>query len=164
MGKRITQVILLAALGAALWLYFFPAPEKVIRKRLVKLAESVSAKPKGNIAMAANINRIVSFFHPDVTINLQGYGRDVENINGRQELQQMAMGARQNVSNIKVEFYNIEPLVDDTGTNASVTFSALVNINDQTDPALQNLQVQMEKSGRAWLIKSVSPSRAKNSP
>lgn len=160
--KPLKSIILLglaAAIIFAIYSLFFPPAEKVIRKRLQKLATAISAKPGGNIARVANVNAIGSYFHPNVRISLDGFGRDVASISGRGELEQAALAARQNVGSLGVKFYNIEVLVADSKTNATVTMTALVNINEQPDPAVQEIRLEMEKLNRAWLIREVVPRR-----
>lgn len=155
--KPIAYLILLAVAGFLVWYFFFPPPEKVIKKRLEKLAASISAAPSGNIAIIANVNTIASFFHPEVSISVEGFGREVQSIQGRGEIQQMALGARQRVGRIEVKFYNIDVLVNESKTSAEVLMTALVNIGDQTDAVVQNLKMQMELVDKKWLVRSVIP-------
>ena len=155
--KPIAYLTLLAVAGFLVWYFFFPPPEKVIKKRLEKLAASISAAPSGNIAIIANVNTIASFFHPEVSISVEGFGREVQSIQGRGEIQQMALGARQRVGRIEVKFYNIDVLVNESKTSAEVLMTALVNIGDQTDAVVQNLKMQMELVDKKWLVRSVIP-------
>ena len=155
--KPIAYLILLAVAGFLVWYFFFPPPEKVIKKRLEKLAASISAAPSGNIAIIANVNTIASFFHPEVSISVEGFGREVQSIQGRGEIQQMALGARQRVGRIEVKFYNIDVLVNESKTSAEVLMTALVNIGDQTYAVVQNLKMQMELVDKKSLVRSVIP-------
>src|SRR5687768_11280810 len=131
-----------------------------MRKNLKSLAEAISAKPQGNIATIANANKIGSFFHPNVSIVVQGFGQaaDLGSVSGRGELQQTAMAARQRLSSVIVEFYNIEILVRGK-TNATASATALVRINDDNNATSQQVQLQFEKVGRDWLIRSASPQK-----
>jgi hypothetical protein len=158
--KPLKPIILLAfaaALVFAAYSLLFPPAEKVIKKRLQKLAAAVSANPNGNIARVANVNRIGGFFHPNVKVSLQGFGREVSAIDGRGELEQMAMAARQNVGRISAQFYNLEVQLGTSPELAVATMTALVKINDQSDPVVQDLRLEMEKLDGAWLIRSVTP-------
>ena len=103
------------------------------------------------------MNTIASFFHPEVSISVEGFGREVQSIQGRGEIQQMALGARQRVGRIEVKFYNIDVLVNESKTSAEVLMTALVNIGDQTDAVVQNLKMQMELVDKKWLVRSVIP-------
>jgi hypothetical protein len=148
-------LVAIAAIAFGIYYFVFPPPEKVMRKRLKSLAEAISAKPKGNIATVANVNRIGSFFHPNVSINVTGAGADIGSVQGRGELQQAAMTARQRLSAIIVEFYNIEVLVKGK-TNATASATALVRLNDDNNANSQQVKFEFEKVGRDWLIRSTT--------
>jgi hypothetical protein len=163
--KALKPIITLLALGAiAFGIYYllFPPPEKVIRKRLTKLAAAISARPQGNIATLANVNRIGSFFHPNVSIVVEGFGREFGSVSGRGELQQSALAARQRVGAVSVEFYNINVIAAET--NATVSATALVKIGDETNPVVQEINVRFEKLDRDWLIRSATPAKAAQTP
>jgi hypothetical protein len=155
--KPIIFAALAAAIVFAVYSVFFPPAEKVIAKRIRGLGEAISARPGGNIGKVANVSKIGSYFHPEVRIALQGFGREVASISGRGELEQAALAARNTVGSVAVKFYNLSILVGPSKTNATVTLTALVNINDQPDPAMQEIRFEMEKAGRQWLIRTASP-------
>jgi hypothetical protein len=111
----------------------------------------------------ANINRIGSFFHPNVSISVEGFGQDLS-LNGRGELQQTALAARQRLTAISVEFYNIEILVAPSKTNATGSATAIVKINDDPNAQVQELSFLFEKFDRDWLIRSASPSKSLKLP
>src|SRR4051812_37353881 len=152
--KAIFWILLLGLAGWAVWYFVFPPPERVIRQRLEKLAVSISQQPQGNISKLANVNYIGSFFHPNVSINVEGFGRDLSSISGRGELEQMALGARESGVQVHVEFSNlhIEAARGDTTANALIT--AEVTLNDQKQPIVQDLRLTFEKLDRKWLILS----------
>ena len=154
--RPIINLIAVAAIAFGVYYFLFPPPEKVIRKRISKLAHAISARPEGNIATVANVNRIGSFFHPNVSITVEGFGTEFASVQGRGELQQMAMAARQRVGIVSVEFFNVQ--VDVTGkTNASATATVLVKLSNDNNPITQEIQLQFERLGRDWLIRSANP-------
>ena len=161
--KSVRTIITLLAVGAiAFGVYYllFPPAEKVIRKRLTRLAEIISSRPQGNISTVANVNRIGSFFHPNVSITVEGFGTEFASVQGRGELQQIALAARQRIGAISVEFYNVNITV--TGkTNASATATAMIKLNDDPNANIQEIQLAFEKWDRDWLIRSASPARAR---
>jgi hypothetical protein len=158
--KPVVQLLILAVIAFALWHYLFPPPERVIEKKLQALAETVSQNPEGNISRVANVNRIGNFFHPNVTINLEGFGREASSIQGRGELEQNAMGIRQNNFRIKVIFSNLHIAVGPEKTNATALVTAEVTLNDQKEPIVQDIRLVFEKFDRAWLIRSATPAKA----
>lgn len=158
--RTIITLFAVAAIGFGIFYWLFPPPEKVIRKRLTKLAEAINSRPEGNIATMANINRIGSFFHPNVSISVEGYGADLGSVSGRGELQQAALAARQRVGSISVEFYNVEIMVAPGKTNAVVTATAIIKLNDDANAQVQDLEFAWEKYDRDWLIRSATPSKS----
>ena len=158
--KPAIQIVILGAIAFAVWTYLFPPPEKVIARKLEALAKTVSENPQGNISRVANVNRIGSFFHPNVTINLQGFGRETASINGRGELEQNALGVRQNDFRIEAHFSIVHIEVEEGKTAASALVSAEVRLNNQGDPIVQDIRLGFEKYERAWLIRTVEPAKA----
>ena len=158
--RTIITLFAVAAIGFGLYYWLFPPPEKVIRKNLSRLADSISSRPEGNISTMANVNRIGSFFHPNVSISVEGFGPVAGSVHGRGELQQIALAARQQLRSISVEFYNINVTVGPTETNASATATALVKVNDDPNANIQELELAFEKLDRDWLIRSATPSKA----
>ena len=158
--KPIITFLAAAAIFFGIYYLLFPPVEKVIKGRLEKLAKAISARPSGNISAMANVNKIGSFFHPNVSITVQGFGQDFASVQGRGELQQMAIGARQRIGAVSVEFYNVQVTPGPDKTNATASATALVKINDDPNAIVQEVQVQFEKAGRDWLIRSVVPTKA----
>jgi hypothetical protein len=68
----------------------------------------------------------------------------------------MAMTARQRVGVVSVEFFNVQ--VDVAGkTNANATATVLVKLSNDNNPITQEIQLQFERLGRDWLIRSANP-------
>jgi hypothetical protein len=158
--RTIIPLLAIAAIAFGIYYWLFPPPEKVIRKRLTKLAEAISSRPEGNISTMANINRIGSFFHPNVSITIEGFGQNIGSVSGRGELQQAALAARQRLTSISVEFYNVEVLVAPSKTNATATATAIVKINDDANAQVQEVKMEFEKYDRDWMIRSAVPSKS----
>jgi hypothetical protein len=162
--RPIVTVLAVAAIAFGIYYFLFPPPEKVIRRRIARLAEAISAQPKGNIATVANVNRIGSFFHPNVSITVEGFGAEFGSIQGRGELQQLALSARQRVGAVSVEFFNIQVQPGPEKTNATASATALIKIGNENNPATQEIQFQFEKLGRDWLIRSAAPQQKSLKP
>jgi hypothetical protein len=159
--KLVRPILILAVIGAltfGVWWYFFPSPERAIKKRLNNLSELISADVAGsNIKRVANIHRIINYFASDVTIRADAVSRYSEVITGRDTLMQGLMGARTQFQRIEAKFYNIAVQVDPSGTNATVLLTALVRLNNQEDPFLGDAKVGMRKEDGKWLISSAAP-------
>ena len=160
--RPVVNLVAIAAIAFGAYYFLFPPAEKVIRKRISKLAEAISARPEGNIATAANVNRIGSFFHPNVSITVEGFGTEFGSVQGRGELQQMAMAARQRIGSISVDFFNIEVAIGPGKTNASASATVLVKLGNDNNTVTQQIQFQFERAGRDWLIRSANPAASQN--
>ncbi|MGZ8899121.1 MAG: hypothetical protein ACXW3Z_03420 [Limisphaerales bacterium] len=157
--RTLITVLAVGAMAFGIYYFLFPPAEKVIRKRLTRLAEAISSRPQGNIATMANVNRIGSFFHPNVSITVEGFGTELASVQGRGELTQVALAARQRPGGISVEFYNVEINVSGK-TNATATATAMIKLNDDPNANVQDVQLAFEKYDRDWLIRSAAPSKS----
>jgi hypothetical protein len=160
--KLAKNIVILCLVGLAaflIWHYFFPAPEKVIRRELTELAQAVSARPEGNFAKVANVNHIVSFFHPEVSINVEQFGLEVESVHGIAELRGMAFAARQNAGKLKVNFENLKIELNPAKTRATVYCTAVVEASQQPEPIVHDIKLGMEESDGKWLIRTVIPAQ-----
>lgn len=155
--KVIAFLILLGVAGYAVKYYFFPDQERVIRKELTDLAESINKETSGNISKMANANSIANHFTRDVTIQIEG--RFAHTLQGRDELLQMAMAASSRVGKIHLNFADIHVMLDAGEESARVHLTALVRINNEADQYVQELKMQMKKIEGDWLIAHIEPAR-----
>src|SRR5258708_5385842 len=111
MKAWLVRLVLLGTLGAVAflaWGCFFPNPERVIRNKLVGLAQVASIAPhEGQLTKLANIQKLSSFFSADAEITVDVPGRSVQTIRTRDELLQAAGAARSMLNTLKVEFVDI---------------------------------------------------------
>jgi len=157
--KPIVAGVLLLLAAYLIWQFFFPPPEKAIQRQLSKLSEAISARPEGNFAKAANAAHIASFFDPNVTINLDRFGPEIESLHGQAEVQRVAFAARQNVPRLNVKFENLKIEVDPAKTEATVYGSIVVEFRERGEPVVQDLKIGMQKVNRSWLIRSATPAQ-----
>jgi hypothetical protein len=145
----------LAALGFWGWSVFFPSPEEMIRKRLGELAKTASFSSKeGLLTKALNASALGEFFTLDVQVTVDVPGTQ-HTLSGRDELLQAAVGARSEVSSLKIEFPDIKVTVAPDKTTAVVNVTALGKVSGQKDFYLQELRVRMIRSKRDWLINQI---------
>jgi hypothetical protein len=95
--RRVTRLVALVLLiGAAIWAwtYFFPSPEKAIRKRLDEVAATASFPAnEGDVAKFQNVQKLMSFCTPDIQVSIDAYGQHFTSTS-KDELLQAAMYAR----------------------------------------------------------------------
>jgi hypothetical protein len=153
--KRIMLLAILGALGYWGWSLFFPSPEKEIRKQLHALAQEASFGPnQGLMAQAWNATVLGGFFTPDVQVTITVPGTE-HSINGRDELLHEALGARQVVSSLKIDFPDIKIVVAPGKEAAVVNLTGRGKVAGQKDYYLQELRLRLIKVKRDWLINEI---------
>ena len=154
--KIVLRLCLLAALaGLAFWLWtvFFPNPETVIRKRLDKVAKLVSFGSKeGNIALAANVMQLSSYFATNVEITVDTPAQSKQTLTGRDELTQAAMAARNMVRGLDVEFLDQTITLAPDKLSATVSLTGKARVPGDRDLLVQELKFYLQKINGDWLI------------
>jgi hypothetical protein len=155
-GGRLVVLAALAALGFLAWHYFFPSPERAIRKRLIEVAQTCSfSANEAPVAKLQNCQKLISFCTDDVELAIDAYGQRIT-CNGRDEVFQSLMFARsQLLGSLSIEI--LDPVI----TLAADKQTAVVNLtikgkvpNDR-DMLVQECKFTLRKVGRAWLIQKV---------
>lgn len=154
--KIFLRLILCAAvisLCVWLWTVFFPAPEKVIRHRLAKLAEDVSFdSDQGSLSRLAGGESVAGFFSTNVEITINVPGQEQATFASRAEITQAALGAREKIKSLSVKFpdADVTLLPDKLSAVADVTVDAAVS--GERDAIVQELKISFQKTEDGWLI------------
>jgi hypothetical protein len=152
---RLVLVAALVAVGLWGWSVFHPSPEKVIRKRLGELAKAASfSSHEGLVAKAWNASLLGEFFTPEVQVTVEVPGTQ-HTFSGRDELMQAAVGARNTVGSLTIEFPDITVLVAPDEASAVVNLTAKGRVPGQKELYLQELRLRLIKIKRDWLIDQV---------
>ena len=153
------RLLLLGALGAAgywAWQLLFPSPEHVIRTRLAALAGAASISPnEGQLTKLAKVQKLVSFFSPDVHVTVDIPGRSLQTFDGPQEIQQAALGARAMLPTLTVEFLDIVVSLGPERRTAQAHLTATAKLPGEKIPEVQELEIGFKQVGRDWLINRV---------
>lgn len=156
MKGRVGQIMLLAAALVAAygaWTWLFPGPEKVIANRLGQVRKLVSIAPNESpIAKLANTDRLLDYFSPDLRISLNIPGRQELEINNREDLRQIVMGARAQLSSLKVQFHDPQILVAPDRASASSLVTVRVDGATAGEPFIERVRFSWIKSDGKWLI------------
>jgi hypothetical protein len=150
----------LALLGVWLWLVLFPGPEKIIRHRLAKLAQTVSfSKSDGNLSRVASAESVSGFFstNVEVTINVPGY--EQQSLAGRAEITQAALLSRTRVDELSLKFPDIKVSVAPDKLSATADVTVEASAGAEKDPIIQEVKFTFEKSEGKWLIKKIETVR-----
>lgn len=157
--SAVIYAILLAALilgGFFAWRHFFPPPDLLIRKRLSELAQLLSFGPKeGPLAKVSNAQKAVSYFSEDVDIGIDVSGYGTVRVEGRDNLFQALMAARSQLSNVDIQFLDMNVVLAGNGDGATVNLTAKGRLPSDRDIQVQELKVLMRKIGGKWLIRHV---------
>jgi hypothetical protein len=157
--KRVVQLLLVVAVAALaywLWTVFFPSPERVIRSRLNALAKAVSFDSRGGLlSQAWNAEKIGDFFTTDVDIEIDVSGYGKTSLQGRDEVQQAAMGARSKLTALKVEFVDVNVKLDPDGQGAKVNLTGNATVPGEKDISAQEFNFVLKKVNGKWQISHV---------
>lgn len=154
--SRVIVVVALAALAIWLWTFFFPSPEKVIRKQLAKLAQEASFSQNENgLLKIADAQNLPTFFSSNVEVNITIPGHEQQRMAGRDEIQAAALASRQAATDLDVKFPDVNVTVapDKNSATADVTVDATVS--GERDAIIQELNITFQKTEGRWLISSV---------
>jgi hypothetical protein len=165
--KRVTQIVLaIAIVGLAVWgwMVLHPSPEKVIRSRLNELAKTLSFKSgTGALAQAYNAQKASEYFTPDVEIEVNLAGLEPVSLHGRDEVMQIAMGARSRLTSLKVEFPDMNVTIDPGGQSAKVNLTGKATMPGQKDISAQEFNFNLKKVDGKWLIYHIETVRTLSS-
>ena len=157
---KVLFVCALLAAGVWGWRVLFPNPERVIRRQLAELAKAASIAPnEGELARVVNSQKLAGFFTPEVEITIDIPDHSLQTINGRDEVMKLAMSAHSSLSNVKVEFVDVNVSVEPTKDAATAHLTAKANVPGDNVPQVQELKATFQKVGREWLINHVETVR-----
>jgi hypothetical protein len=161
--KNIFRLVLLAAvvaLGVWLWLVLFPSPEKMIRKRLVQLAQDVSfSSNDGNLARLKGAQSVAGFFLTNIEVNIDVPGRVQHDFMGRDEITQAALASRSAVSGLHVKFPDVSVTLAPDKQSATAEVTLVATVSGEGDAIVQELKFTFQKMDGQWLITRVETIR-----
>jgi len=161
--KMLTRnIALLALIGLGYWLWtvFFPNDEKIILKRINRLATLMTFNStEGNFARVANVEEAAGLFAQEVEIVVDTPGHSQEMISSRQELRQRAFAVRTALSGLEVRFFDLNVTIADDRSNATVHLTGQARIGGERDLFVQELKFHLRKMEGKWLIVRVETVR-----
>ena len=154
---RLLLAVAIAAAGFWTWKLLFPGPEQIIRQELSKVAAAASITPnEAPLTKLAKAQKLASFFSNDAEVAIDIPNRPYQTFNGRDEIQQAAIGARALLNSLKVHLLDIEMRVAHDKQSALVHLTATADLPGEKVPEVQELQLQLKKIDREWLISRVT--------
>jgi hypothetical protein len=153
---RVIFLVVLCALGVWLWMVLFPAPDKIVRRQLAKLAGDVSfSQNENNLVKIADAQSVADFFSSNVVVNLDMPEHEEQTIAGRDQITQAALLSRQQATDLDVKFpdINVTVAADKLSATADVTVQATVS--GQANAIIQEVKFTFVKIDGKWLISKV---------
>lgn len=154
-GRLQTIVLLLLAAAVLVFLgrRFFPNEEKRIRRVLMGLAEVASvperATATGRLAAAERLRDLLCF---DVELDVDVPGEGPQSLQGRAEIIQAAMAAREHLAGLKVELFDIRVLLDPDRSSATAELTARATLRRQKEYFVQELRLRLRKDPQDWRV------------
>jgi hypothetical protein len=162
--KLATRFALLAAVIAAgiwAWNYFFPAPQKIMERNLLKLARLASFPPnEGNFKKLADIERIRALLAENIHVVLDVSNGRSQAFDNREELLQAALAARAAVKGLKVDFSEINIIVNADRQSAVATLTLQAKIAGEADSLATAVKFTFNKTNDEWLVRRIEPMKA----
>jgi hypothetical protein len=156
MSGRILRTMLLVALlplGLWGWRVLHPSQEHLIQKALTGLARTACVPPnEAQLSKLANAQKVASFFATDAEISVDLPGRFSQTINGRDEIQEKALGARAVLNGFTVEFVDVGVTVAPDGQSAVARLTAKANFPGDNVPQVEELKIDFKRVEGDWLI------------
>ena len=138
------------------WRVLHPGPEQVIRKQLTELATVASfGSNEGSLTRLSKAQKLTTFCTSDVAITVEVPGGSQQSFNGREEVLQVAAGAKSVVGSLKVEFLDTAVTVQPGQPIAFATLTARGNVSGEPDFLVQELKFTFKKIDGHWLISRV---------
>jgi SnoaL-like domain len=163
MTKWVLRLALIAGLfvgGVWGWRTLFPGPEQVIKRRLEQLAKAASTTgDEGLLAKAAHVQKVTTFFTPDVEIVLDIPGQYNAEVSGLDELTRMVAAARSMGKRIKVEFLDVSVAIAPDQNSAQTHMVGQAIITGERGLQVQELKAQLRKVDGQWLVNRVETVR-----
>jgi hypothetical protein len=159
MRDWLVRLVLIGTLGAGVffgWRWMFPGPEHIIRKRLSELAAAASiTSNEAPLVKLAKAQRLSTFFATDAKVTVDLPGRAIQTFDGREEIQQAAIGARSILNNLKVEFVDVTVSLAADKESAVTHLTATATMPGEKVPEVQELEIEFRKTDHDWLINRV---------
>jgi hypothetical protein len=157
--KIIVRLILLAgllALAVWSWGFFFPPPQKIIEKHLLKLARLASySSTDGNFKLVADTHLISLLMAQNIHVVLDLPGGRETAFDNREEFLQAAMAARQAVKSLDLRFSDIGIIVNADRQSAAALLTVTAKIGADPDWLAGEFRFTFKNTNDDWLITAI---------
>ncbi|MGO8764793.1 MAG: hypothetical protein ACLQSR_06620 [Limisphaerales bacterium] len=152
-APRIILVAVLLAAGVWGWTLLNPSPEHVIRVKLRDLAKDVSFQPGENLLVSAmSAQSLGQFFSTNVEMNLNIPGIDNNVLAGRDQIVQTALAARARLTQLKLDFPDVNVTVAPDKNSAVADLTVRAKINGDREGTAEEMKFTFQNIDGQWLI------------
>jgi hypothetical protein len=150
---RLILFAVLVALGVWLWTVLFPGPEKVIRRRLLDLARTVSCSANENdLFRLAAARNVAGYFATNVELKVALPELGQRNSIEREEISQLAYAVRARAGGLQVTFPDINVTVAPDKQSAVANLTVEANASGWRERLLQEMKFTLRRVDGQWLI------------
>ena len=151
--SRLFLLAIAAALVGWAWVALHPSPERVIRRRLEKLALAASYGPnQGYLAKLSGAQSLADFCATNIDVNVDVPGRPELRLAGREDVQQAALALRASVQSVNVTFPDVTIVVGADKTSAVADLTVEARVAGERDMYVQEVKLALHKIEGQWLI------------
>lgn len=142
------------------WKKLFPPDEVLITRLLEQTAQAASfGGQQSDLARMAGAGDLALCFTSDALLKLDAAGGEFGSVRGRNQVQQLAMAARQHLGSLKVVFKDVSVQLDGS-TNAKARLIVDARGTGIMEPYLRELKIGFTKEDGTWLISSLETVQA----
>jgi hypothetical protein len=148
-------VLVLVVAGVAVGFRLFPGNERIIRRQLHQVAfhASIDGK-KSALKKLAQVNRLIDFFAPDLTVQVESAEGGPYHVQGTSELREFMLAGAAQGETVSVEFPGVNVVVNDDKKSAVAHVTAKVVARQET--RFLQLKVGLVKSEEGWRVQAVT--------
>ena len=152
LALRLALLAVLGVLGWWLWTVLHPSPEKIIRKRLVALAQAASFTGRESlIKKGLKAQEVETFFAEQVEVAINIPKSEVHTISTRQDIRTAAQAALAAYGSLTVELLDPNVVLSPDKESAAVDATVRVKMPSEQD-LVQELKFTLRKIKDEWLI------------
>ena len=150
---RLGGLAVVAGLGCWFWTLAFPAPEKVVLRKISGLASTATfSASDSNFTRAAKVANLIGFFAVDAQISFDAPGQGPRSLSGRDEIRDASRAGFTGLTALTVQFLDVNVSLGADRQTADVSCTARVNAGNSKDYGLQEMHFQLKKIAGDWLI------------
>jgi len=139
------------------FLHFFPTPEQQILSKVNQMARLASYEAgAGQLVHLAAVTRFVDEFLPEAVVQISSMGVGSRSMNGREEIRQVALAARQRVEAMSVDI--VDPLIQLSDGENSAFVEATVKVIQlpARELIVMELRFSFTKKDHQWRVSRIA--------